>query len=112
MNGYGLQHFTFEDGVGVMKLPKTILKQFNVTASEASLLVNAFSDVEGLKAWVFFIEEDDQIRVRFRSKGPVVNTIASRFNGGGHPLAAGATIYSWDDVDEIVQLLKEACRKD
>lgn len=112
LNGYVLQHFTFEDGVGVMKLPKTILKQFNVTASEASLLVNAFSDVEGLKAWVFFIEEDDQIRVRFRSKGPVVNTIASRFNGGGHPLAAGATIYSWDDVDEIVQLLKEACRKD
>lgn len=110
LNGYVLQNFTFEDGVGVMKLPKTILEQFNVTASEASLLVNAFSDVEGLKAWVFFIEEEGQIRVRFRSKGPVVNTIASRFNGGGHPLAAGATIYSWDDVDEIVKLLKDACR--
>lgn len=112
LNGYVLQNFTFEDGVGVMKLPKTVLEQFNVTASEASLLVNAFSDVEGLKAWVFFIEEEDQIRVRFRSKGPVVNTIASRFNGGGHPLAAGATIYSWDDVDEIVQLLKDACRSE
>lgn len=112
LNGYVLQNFTFEDGVGVMKLPKTVLEQFNVTASEASLLVNAFSDVEGLKAWVFFIEEEGQIRVRFRSKGPVVNTIASRFNGGGHPLAAGATIYSWDDVDEIVQLLKDACRSE
>src|SRR5690606_26791886 len=88
LNGYVLQNFMFEDGVGVMKLPKTVLERFNVTASEASLLVNAFSDVEGLKAWVFFIEEDEQIRVRFRSKGPVVNTIASRFNGGGHPLAA------------------------
>lgn len=112
LNGYVLQHFTLEDGVGVMKLPKTILEQFNVTASEASLLVNAFSDVEGLIAWVFFIEEDDQIRVRFRSKGPVVNTIANRFNGGGHPLAAGATIYSWDEVDEIVKLLKAACQSE
>lgn len=112
LNGYVLQNFMFEDGVGVMKLPKTVLERFNVTASEASLLVNAFSDVEGLKAWVFFIEEDEQIRVRFRSKGPVVNTIASRFNGGGHPLAAGATIYSWDDVDEIVKLLKKACRSE
>lgn len=112
LNGYVLQNFTFEDHVGVMKIPMTVLKQFNVSPSEASLLVNAFSDAEGLRAWVFFIEENDQIRVRFRSKGPIVNTIANRFNGGGHPLAAGATIYSWDDVDEIVQQLKEACRTD
>ncbi|MFA8437832.1 bifunctional oligoribonuclease/PAP phosphatase NrnA [Pueribacillus sp. YX66] len=110
LNGYVLQNFTFEDHVGVMKIPMEVLKKFNVSPSEASLLVNAFSDAEGLKAWVFFIEENDQIRVRFRSKGPIVNTIANQFNGGGHPLAAGATIYSWDDVDEIVQQLKEACR--
>lgn len=110
LNGYVLQNFTFEDHVGVMKIPMEVLKKFNVSPSEASLLVNAFSDAEGLKAWVFFIEENDQIRVRFRSKGPIVNTIANKFNGGGHPLAAGATIYSWDDVDEIVQQLKEACR--
>ncbi len=111
LNGYVLQHFAYEDGVGVMQISKPILEQFNVAPSEASLLINAFSDVEGLKAWVFFIEEDDeQIRVRFRSKGPIVNTIAKRFNGGGHPLAAGATIHSWDEVDEIVQLLKDACK--
>lgn len=110
LNGYVLQNFTLQDHVGVMTIPMSVLEQFNVTPSEASLLVNAFSDVEGLKAWVFFIEESDQIRVRFRSKGPVVNTIANRYNGGGHPLAAGATIYSWDDVNEIVELLKAACR--
>lgn len=110
LNGYVLQNFKFEDQIGIMKIPMSVLEKYNVTPTEAALLVNAFSDVEGLKAWVFFIEENDQIRVRFRSKGPIVNTIANRFNGGGHPLAAGATIYSWDDTDEIIQLLKDACR--
>lgn len=110
LNGYVLQNFTYADGVGMMKIPLEILEQFDVSASEASLLVNSFSDVEGLRAWAFFIEEEDQIRVRLRSKGPVVNTIANQFNGGGHPLAAGATIYSWDDVDDVIGLLKEACR--
>lgn len=110
LNGYVLQHFTFEDGVGVMKISSSILEQFDVSPSEASLLVNSFSDVDGLKAWVFFIEENGQIRVRFRSKGPVVNTIAKRFDGGGHPLAAGATIYSWDDVDDIVNQLKDVVK--
>ncbi len=109
LNGYVLQNFTYEDGVGMMKIPLSILEQFDVSASEASLLVNSFSDIEGLRAWAFFIEEEDQIRVRLRSKGPVVNTIATQFNGGGHPLAAGATIYSWDDVDDVIGLLKEAC---
>jgi len=110
LNGYVLQHFSVkESGVGFITLPRSALQKFGVTASEASLLVNAFSDLEGLKAWVFFIEEHEQIRVRFRSKGPIVNTIAAKYNGGGHPLAAGATIYSWDEVEPIVNLLDQAC---
>lgn len=110
LNGYVLQHFSLDEtGVGHMKLPMSVLEKFNVSPSEASLLVNAFSDVEGIKAWVFFIEENGQIRVRFRSKGPIVNTIAASFNGGGHPLASGATIYSWDDVDPILQMLRNVC---
>lgn len=110
LEGYVLQNFTMnEDGVGYMKLPKSILEKYNVSSSEASQLVNAFSNVEGLMAWVFFIEESDQIRVRFRSKGPVINTVAAQFYGGGHPLAAGARIYSWDKVDPILEAVTKAC---
>ena len=65
--------------------------------------------MEGIKAWVFFIEEEDQIRVRLRSKGPVINGIAKKYNGGGHPLAAGASIYSWDEVDHVISDLEEVC---
>src|SRR5699024_9239373 len=44
LNGYVLQNFTYADGVGMMKIPLSILEKFDVSASEASLLVNSFSD--------------------------------------------------------------------
>ncbi|NEU29888.1 bifunctional oligoribonuclease/PAP phosphatase NrnA [bacterium LRH843] len=111
LKGYILQHFEMiENQLGVMRLTKDILQQFNVTSSESSQLVNCFSDVEGLKAWVFFVEEDDKIRVRLRSKGLIINTIAKEHGGGGHPFASGATAYSWEETDEIIQKLLQVCR--
>ena len=75
------------------------------------MLVSSLGNIKGILAWVFFIEEQDQIRVRFRSKGPVINTIARNFKGGGHPLAAGASVYSWDIVEDVVRQVEELCAK-
>jgi phosphoesterase RecJ-like protein len=110
LNGYVLQHFSILDGcVGYIHLDRQTLEEFKVSASEASLLVNSFSQVEGLLAWVFFVDEPDQIRVRLRSKGPVVNKIAAQFNGGGHPRASGATVYSKEETLVVLDVLREAC---
>ncbi|MET3506000.1 DHH family phosphoesterase [Halalkalibacter oceani] len=109
LQGYVLQHFSIvAERVGVMRLTKELLEQFQVTANESSQLVNSFSDVEGLRTWVFFVEEEDKIRVRLRSKGPVINEIAAEHGGGGHPMAAGATAYSWEETEEIVAKLVRA----
>lgn len=111
LQGYVLQNFKmFEDGAAVVKLSADILKQFEVIPSEASLLVSSLGNVRGMKAWCFFIEEEDQIRVRLRSKGPVINQIAKKYNGGGHPLAAGASIYSWDEAEHVINDLKAVCK--
>jgi len=71
--------------------------------------VGVLGDVEGIVAWAIFVEEEDLIRVRLRSKGPVVNEIAARYNGGGHPMAAGASIYSWDAMEDVKEDLEKAC---
>lgn len=110
LNGYILQNFEMRsNGVAKVVLSKEILSKFEVVPSEASLLVGTLGNVKGIKAWVFFIEEDDQIRVRLRSKGPVINGIARNYNGGGHPLAAGASIYHWDEAEKVIKELDEAC---
>lgn len=112
LNGYVLQHFTLTpEGVGFIKLPLDLIHSFRLQSSDASLLVNSFANVEGLKAWVLFSEEADLIRARIRSKGPVINELASEYHGGGHPMASGATVYSWEEADRLIDGLKALCGK-
>ncbi|QUR95274.1 DHH family phosphoesterase [Macrococcoides canis] len=102
--GFVLQNFNLDAGVGSILITKEILDTFNITASDASLFVNAFSDAKGIKVWAYAVDEGDEIRVRLRSKAVVINTLAAKYNGGGHPLASGASVYS---VTEFEQLLTE-----
>ncbi|ETI68555.1 DHH family phosphoesterase [Neobacillus vireti] len=110
LNGYILQTFELQkNGVASVRLTKELLAEYGAKPAEASLLVGTLGNVKGIKAWVFFIEEDDQIRVRLRSKGPVINGVARKFKGGGHPLASGASIYSWNEVEDVLRELDEVC---
>ncbi|ALC82009.1 MULTISPECIES: DHH family phosphoesterase [Bacillus] len=111
LNGYIYQHVELsEAGVASVIIKKDILEKYKVTATEASQLVGTLGSISGIKAWVFFVEEENQIRVRFRSKGPVINEIAKKYKGGGHPLAAGASISEWSTVSEIIDDLEELCK--
>lgn len=111
LKGYVLEQFEFEEnGMGYIKLPLEMTRRYQLPPEDASLLVNAFSNIEGIKAWVFFIEEENQIRVRMRSKGPIVNDIAAHYGGGGHAMAAGATVYSWEESDRVLNELRDRCR--
>lgn len=111
LQGYIYQNFKMDEyGAAHIKLTKELLAEFNVVPSEASLLVGCLGSVKGICAWVVFIEEADQIRVRLRSKGPVINTLAKEFNGGGHPLASGATAYSWEEAEHVITRLQEICK--
>jgi bifunctional oligoribonuclease and PAP phosphatase NrnA len=108
LRGYILQNFTLnETGLSVIKLTTDILDRFQVSVLETGQLVGTLGDIEGIVAWVFFIEEEDQIRVRLRSKGPVINEVAAKYNGGGHPLASGASVYSWEEAERVVNDLEE-----
>ncbi|MFJ8063352.1 bifunctional oligoribonuclease/PAP phosphatase NrnA [Psychrobacillus sp. NPDC096426] len=108
LKGYIYANFEMDDnGVGYVKLTQELLKEYNVSDSEASLLVSVLADVKGMKCWVFFIEDTDTIRVRLRSKGPVINTIAKKYGGGGHPLASGASVQTWEEADLVIEDLKK-----
>ncbi len=108
LKGYIYENFRMEaGGVGHMKLTRELLQKYKVGESEASLLVSSLSEVKGMRYWVFFIEDKNEIRVRFRSKGPVINGIAKKYGGGGHPLAAGAAVQNWTEADQVIEDLKK-----
>ncbi|SES35820.1 DHH family phosphoesterase [Salipaludibacillus aurantiacus] len=97
-------------GAGYVYLTKDILDKYKVTSKEAASIVNSFSTLKGLKAWVFFVEEEDVIRVRLRSKGPEIHELAARYNGGGHPMASGASLSDWSETEKVLSELEDLCR--
>lgn len=111
LNGYIFENFKMsKNGAASVILNKKLLEKYDAKPSQASQLVSTLGSVSGIKVWVFFVEEEEgTIRVRLRSKGPVINELAKKYGGGGHPLAAGATIHSWDEVEKVMEDIEKLC---
>lgn len=107
--GYILQNFNLKDNNEFceVKITEDILAEYHIKPNEASQFVNVVADIKGLKIWVFGVDEGDQIRCRIRSKGIVINDVASQFGGGGHPNASGASVYSWEEFDSLTTALRQ-----
>lgn len=109
LSGYVYEHLVIdENGAGMIVLPTKILNEYQVVDSETSSLVSLAGQIDSVISWALFIEQPEgHYRVRIRSKGPVINDIAKRHHGGGHPLASGANAYSKQEVQEIYQEIQE-----
>lgn len=100
-----------QNGVAYLKVPYETVKEFNLEPIQVARMVNSLADLENIKNWVFFAEkENGEIFGEFRSNGPVVNDIAFKYGGGGHALAAGATIKDWDTVSKMLEDFDTNCK--
>lgn len=72
-------------------------------------LPNEMRTIEGVQVAVLFRElPDGRWRVSLRSREPFeVASIAQRFQGGGHPLAAGCRLGSRQDWTALLEAVKE-----
>lgn len=114
LEGYiGLNLNITKNGVGYIKLTKDLLEQFAVDAASPGNMVNNFNYINEVLVWVFFTEDvkNENIRVSARSRGPVINSLLSKYNGGGHKYASGARIKTMDDTDPIIDDLDFLCKK-
>jgi len=110
--GYVLQNYKkTENGVAYVEITHELMERFGVTDEEASSLVNELGVFEDCPIWVLFAEYEEKIvRARLRSKGPAVNELANRFDGGGHAMASGANLGTWDRAKEILKALDDLAR--
>ncbi len=106
--GYLIDNFKITDkGVLSVWVPKSVLEKYGLTSNEASMSVNMYREIEEAEIWFMAVEEEDEVRVRLRSKDTIINDVAERFGGGGHPFASGASLSSKEDIDEIVKALDD-----
>lgn len=107
-----------ENGVVYLIVDKAMQEEFNLTLEQASACVGTMDSIRGCISWMVFIENGDaeeSFRVRLRSRFVHINTIAEKYNGGGHACASGATVYGQaqiqallNDADALVKEYKES----
>ena len=102
-----------ENNFGYIKLDKKVMDEFGVDSSAASNMINNFNFIKELNCWAFssYDEKNEIHKINIRSRGPVINVVAQKYNGGGHMFASGARIKLESDVDKLFEDLDEASKK-
>ena len=83
-----------ESGAALLWLSKEDLSKFHYRPGDTEGFVNIPLSIKGIVFSAFLKEDEDKIRVSFRSQGEVaVNQFAANhFNGGGHKNASGGQL--------------------
>lgn len=114
LQGYIYQNMTVtENGVAYIKITDALIKEFGIDSASAGNMINNLNYVNEILVWIFLSEDvkSNVIRANIRSRGPVINEVASHYGGGGHKFASGARLADWDLADKLISSLDELTKK-
>lgn len=112
LKGYCLSNFKMtENGFAYIIMKRDTINEFGVSDEDAAAQVSTISTIEGCPVWSIFMEYPTEIRIRLRSRGPVINLLAEEYGGGGHAKASGARLNDWTQLDEFVNNADKLVKK-
>ena len=94
------------NGVAWIFVDKAMQAEFNLNLEQSSAIIGNLDSIRGCISWLAFIETGDEagsIRVRLRSRFVHINSIAEKYHGGGHACASGATVYSTEEMQDLLR---------
>lgn len=99
-------------GITWMTIPREAYDDVGATNQDLEGIVDIPRSIEGTQVGVLFrLTQAGEVKVSFRSNGPVdVNVLARRFKGGGHVKASGAVLPGPMDraVEQVLTATREA----
>ena len=111
--GYLADHLEVtENGFAYVDISAETILEYHVDTATASNMINDFNFIKDVYVWCFVTHDikNEVYKVNIRSKGPVINEIASRYHGGGHKFASGVRTKERSDIDHLLKELDEACK--
>jgi len=116
---YVYQHMhRTENGVAWIYVDAEMQRLFGLSFEGAANVISYLETIRGCLCWLAFIDCPDPaegIRVRVRSRFVPTVPLSERYHGGGHAMASGATAYSpeemqrlIDDADALVKKYKQS----
>ena len=102
-----------ENGVAYIKITEDLLKEYEVDSASSGNIISELKFIDEILIWIFLTEDkkSNLIRANIRSRGPVINEIAAIYGGGGHKLASGARLTSWNQADNLIKDLEIIAEK-
>ena len=103
--GYVLNNIKItENGVAYIYIDRAAMAEYGLSYEQASACVSYMDSIKNSLIWIAFIDSDNEndIRVRLRSRFVTVNKIAEKYEGGGHACASGATVHSKEQLEELL----------
>lgn len=97
-----------EYGAAIVWLSDAEQKRFNSQKGDTEGFANLPLNIKGITFAAFFREDENMIKISFRSQGNFpTNTFASQcYNGGGHENASGGEYYG--KLEDAIQIFEEA----
>ena len=108
-----INHIEISDNYfGFIYVSAEDLKKYNVEATIVSNQVNDFYFIKELLCWMFVVydERNEIYKANIRSRGPVINEVASKYNGGGHKFASGCRSKDYKVMEDLAKDLDDACK--
>ena len=67
-------------------------------------MINNFNFIKEVLVWATITEDvkNNNVRVNIRSRGPEINKVAEKYNGGGHAMASGARLSSIEEAESLI----------
>lgn len=106
LEGYISLHMTVTDNkLGYAVISDDIINSFEVDSASAGNMVNNFNFIKEVLVWATITEDikNDQYRISIRSRGPEINKIAEKHNGGGHKYASGVRVKTLEEAMLVMQ---------
>lgn len=105
MKNYFSSRINMKDGVAWLINGPEVFEKFNCEFNDISRgMLSIMVGIDEIKIWCNFTydKESDTVKCEFRSRGVEIVEIAKALGGGGHAMACGATIKSFDEVNPII----------
>lgn len=107
LDKYVLNNLKYTDsGFLFVTIKASDMEELGINIDEAGNAISKLENIEGYPVWSVLYELDGKIRGRLRSRGPIINKLAAKWNGGGHAMASGFTLDSWRDLDSFLEDLE------
>ena len=114
LQSYAILNMTITDKkLGYLMLDQEKLDELETDASTMTNVVNYLNYTEEMIVWVIFAYDKNinLVRASIRSRGPIINEVASHFNGGGHVFASGARLKDFDEASVMIKELEKVCEE-